>query len=581
MNNNKSIFQTEKLWKLSLKVVLPSLIVTLLFGIYIFVDQVLMQQIVPNNGVNFFYNGFLSKNYSDTELINVLKVLYPYKDSSGNIINSFYDQDGNIILNDALLQSNKDVIFLSVTTIGTINLLFISIGFFINTGASVIYSRTLAKNNYQQAKEVWISSFYSCIIASVIILALMLGIQKLVIELTIPSASDAAQGSNYDILLKYYQLRNDAALEYANHYTFFITISIPVIMILNLLIFFVRAEGKNLYITVAGVASNLINIIFDIIFFMLLKLNIVGGGISTFIGYIFNISMLIGYVIYLSRKNIINFAFKDLVRFKIKANYLISSFLLSLGNFLRDLALAIANILYIPVFSATMGKLISMNIISESYLSDIFAVSASPIYNLFFFSMQGIIDGMRPIIAYNYEQKNYKRVKDACYSGLLVGFLYAILVNIILFSSLNDNVLSFFNAGTQSRKEVLIMLFYTMMFQLPFLSLSLSGISLFQSNGKMLMTLFLSLFQGLICFIPVLYGMSNIAIAVGNEKVMLFTGFTNIALSSVIIEIITTTYLYFYMGKKEKSCDPLNQVDKVINFVDNKILKKNVNANIN
>ena len=565
MGNKKNIFQSDSLWKLSLKVVLPSLIVTLLFGIYIFIDQLLMQQIVPENGINFLYDGYLSKQFNNEALTNIMTIVYNDSKNDPNLFNP----DGTIILENALKQANKDTIFLSVTSVGTVNLLFLSIGFFINSGASVIYSRSLAKKNYIESKEIWNSTFYSCLISSLIILVIMLPIQNYIINLTIPSQLSGTETDPN--VLEFFKLKQQAALNFASDYTYFITASIPFVMITNLLIFFIRAEGKNIIITSISLIANFFNIMFDLIFFFVLKTNIMGGGIATFSGYIINLALLCLYTYYLERKNEINFSFKDLVVFKIKRNYLLSSFALSLGTFLRDLALAIANIVYIPIFTETMDALIKDNAISSSYLNDIFSVSATPIYNLFFFAMYGIIDGMRPILAYNYQQQNYKRVKQTYYAGAILGATFAVLVNIILFSSLTPSVLEFFNAGTESRKQVLLLLFYSTMFQLPFVAISISGLSLFQSNGKMFMTILLSLFQGLICFVPMVLMMSAIAKATLNSNVMLFAGFSNIVISSILIDVISEVYLHVYMGKKEKSSDPLHQVDMVINWIDAKL----------
>lgn len=578
--NCNSIYKTEKMWKLNLKVVLPSLLLTLLFGIYIFIDQVLMQKLIPENGINFFYNDFLSKQFSEEDLKSVFKIIYPWKNEIGDVINSsLYDEKGQLILSSALYQSNVDTIYLSITTIGTINLIFISLGFFINTGASVLYSRALAKNVISENKKIWISSFYSCLFLSFILMTLMLIIQRPIINLAIASPYDAASGyvqnQNYDLVLKYFIARNNAALDYSNNYTFFISASIPFLMVLNLLIFFIRAEGKNAFITIAGLFANILNIMFDVILFKVAKFNVIGGGIATFLGYIINISFIIGYVIYLNKKSKLIFSFIDLKTIKIYPNYFLSSFILSLGTFLRDLAIAIANIIYIPIFSSTLATLIENGAMSEERLNDIFAVSATPIYNLFFFSMYGIIDGMRPIIAYNYEQQNYKKVKQTYYIGMIVGVAFAIIVNIILFSSLNIEVLRFFNAQTKSRQEILTLLFYSMMFQLPFIAISISGLSLFQANGKMIMTTFLSLFQGLICFVPIVLIMSTISKTFNDENTMIFAGFTNILISSLLIELISEIYLHKYMGKKEKSNDPLNQINKVISWIDSRFNIKN------
>ncbi|CRH72822.1 Uncharacterised protein [Chlamydia trachomatis] len=80
----------------------------------------------------------------------------------------------------------------------------------------------------------------------------------------------------------------------------------------------------------------------------------------------------------------------------------------------------------------------------------------------------------------------------------------------------------------------------------------------------MFLNIVASLAQGLIFFFPILYSMSNIAILVSDYKVMLFTAFTNIAISSIAIEITSSIYLHLYMGKKEKYKDPTVHLDVII-----------------
>lgn len=568
MNSKTNIFEKENIFKLCIKVVLPSLIISLLFGIYVFADQVLMQQIIPNNGKNFLYQNFLSHKFTNEDFTKIFTKIYPLFGANNEYLNKdLYTENGKIILENALYQANKDAIFLSVSTIGTINLILISMGFFINTGASIIYSRLLAQKNWLEIKKLFSNSFYNSLIVSLILFVILLSSQNAIFNIIVPNAKNLANEYNDALIMKYFEVRNEAILNFSNNYTYFISSSIPIAMILNLFIFFTRAEGKNGFVTLISLFCNLLNICLDLIFFLSFKMNIMGGGLATFIGYIINISSVSFYIHYLERKSMINFSFKDLKKYNFKLNYLISSFVLSLGTFLRDLSLAVANIIYIPIFTKTLSTLVNNGIMTSLEVNDIFAVSITPIYNLFFFAMYGIIDGMRPIIAYNYQKQQYNRVKIIYYYGMILGIIFSIVVNMIFYFILNENVLNFFNATTNSRKEIFKTLFFCTMFQLPFVAISISGLSLFQSSGKMFMTIFLSLFQGLICFIPILFTMSNIAITIENKYVMIYTGFSNILISSLLIDVFSEIYLHLFMGKKERSNDPLNQVDKIINHM--------------
>lgn len=562
-----SIYEKDNFWKLGFKVVLPSLFISFLFGLYIFIDQTLMLKFVHKNGLFFFddflKNSYISKNNSN-ELISVFEKIYQ-KDTW----NSFYDKNQSIILDKAIQQSNQDVITASVSSIGTINLMYLSIGFFVNSGASVLYSRNLAKKNLKDIKQIWISSFYGCLFLSIFCFLIMALIQKSVIEHTIPNPESLSKINNKinNELFSYFSLRNNAIVSYVNNYIWFITASIPLVSILNLLVFFLRAEGKNLLITIFSLICSFFNILFDLLFFVVLKTNIYGGGIATFLGYIINLLIVAGYICYLNRKNELNFGFKDLKNFTFKANIFISSLALSLGTFLRDLSLTIANIFYIVVFSRVMGT------IAPNDLREIASLSLTPIYFLLFFSMFGIIDGMRPIMAYNYEQKNYKKVKQSYYYGMILGFVFSIICAVIVLSSLQSSSFQIFLNIVPSRYNIALILMFALIFQLPLVAINCSGLSLLQASGKTFLSNFASLIQGFITFFIIVYSIGEIALNFKLKNLMLFAGFINILVASVIIEIISEIYLHVYMGKKEKSSDPVAQTDKIIFFIENKLLK--------
>lgn len=554
---NESMFETESIPKLTLKVLVPSLFVSLLFGIYIFVDQVLMQHIIPKNGINYLEEGLLKAGLSQDKIFSILNSL---------------SNTSKLSYQDLIYKANKDMIVYQTSVIGTVNLIFISIGLFINSGASVLFSRALAQKNKQKSKTIWISSFYSCLFLSLILMALIMSIQKQIVDACIMKNS-YTELSDDSIL--YYKVRHQLILDASNKYMYFVTGSLPIIMILNLFIFFLRAEGRSYFITFAALIANLFNIVCELILFLVLKTDIIGGGISLILGYLLNIVLVISFVIYYEffykEQYPFSFALKDLKKFTINWNIFTTSLILSLGTFLRDASIAVANIVYLIVFNSTFIKLSNLpgevGSITQQAALDVQAVSATPIYNLIFFAIYGIIDGLRPILAYNYQKQNYKRVKIVYYYGIGTAIGFSVLVNIIfwiVFAFGGNQVYSFFNANTTSEINILRLLFFTLLFQFPFLSLSISGLSLFQSTGKMILNIITSLTQGLILFFPILYSMSSIAILTQNYKVMLFTGFTNIAISSIAIEIISSIYLHLFMGKKEKYKDPTEHFDIVI-----------------
>lgn len=575
------LFSKEKIWKLNLKVVFPSLLISLLFGIFIFADQIIMQQLIPKDGIN--YSDLIYSKFAQEDAENIKIIIYQQKDVT-------------------VFQLNRDLIISAVSTVGVSNLIILAMGLFINTGSSVLYSRQLSKNNDIKIISIFRNSFYGTIISSLVIMAIILGLQEIIIRSTLPDALNSANDAtnkffsdggsetaaqmypteailfsdkNYvlNLLTEYYKYRNDAITNLSNKYLTFISISIFFVSILNLYIFFLRAEGKNFWITIFNVVANILNIVFDVILIYLLKLGMMGSGIATLLGYILNLVATFVYVIILEKKSETFLAFKNLKKFEFKIKIIFISFVLGLGTFLRDLSLAVANILYLPVWYKTVTATGWASIVT-----DVGGVSATPIYNLVFFAIFGIIDGMRPIIAYNYANKNYERVKKSFYSGIITSLIYAVIVNVIVYiptyiSVPGNQFLEFLGATNsdgsinEQRQKILEVLIPSMMLQLPFLALTVSGLGIYQSTGKMWMNIFLSIMQGIITFFPILYGISAASIAINSWELMFYTGFINIAISSIIIFVISLVYIYFYMGKKEKYNDPNVSLDNALNKI--------------
>ncbi|EGZ31347.1 MATE family efflux transporter [Malacoplasma iowae] len=575
--NVNDFYAKQNMWKLSAKVVIPTLLLTLLFGIYIFIDQLLMIYLIPKMGIDYYQKYFDSLN---VPILNQMDVIVN-KLRSDNIQQSSW---GFTLFN------NQNFISYAASLIGIFNLIVISFGYLISTGASVLYSRAYAKKDHYQRDKVYQTSFYSTIIFSLFATVLMIFIQQPILSAIIPvgekynyvfpnsevqnslsSIPDAQQ--TITSYVKYYY---SGSIKQTGSYLYFLNSTIIFMCLSNLFSFFLRSEGKNIWITFIAIFANMFNIVLDVIL-IYSKLGVIGSGIATFIGFMMNCFGLIIYIIILQKKSATNVNFVVLKQFRINFKILIISISLGSGTFLREISLAVANVVYLTVLYSTFNAItngpIALGILTK--------LVATPLYNLLFFAIFGIVDGMRPILSYNYANKEYNRVKKAYWIGTLYGIIYSLMVNVLIFSSLaSDTVLNFFAPVQDGEKnqatKMLIVLLMSMMFQMPFISLSVGGLSLFQSTGKNFMNFLLSLMQGSITFYPVIYSMSAIAKHFDSYFLMMFTGFLNIALSSLIIFFSTIIYIYQYMGKKEKNNDPAASLNKQIKKLED-ILKVNKN----
>lgn len=535
------LYQNENIFKVSFKVVLPSLLLTLLMGIYIFIDQMLIINLVPLDGHNYLEQYFSSINQID---------LYT------KISNFMNDNPSSQLL----ITDNKSFIVYTTNQLGVFSLIVLSFGYLISAGSAVLFSKSIALNQNDYRQKITSTSFYSSLIFAILATIIMMVIQNYVLDSMMPSSSTLKESdfnnlvNNYGVTFNdvqnYFNIYYHQAVVYqASRYIYFINAGIVFSCYINLFVFYLRAEAKNLVVTIIGVVANILNIIFDIIFIVVLKVGIMGGGFATFLGQFINIFVILMYLIYLNKKDWTSIKFEYLKDIKLDYKIVLNSITLGSSTFLRELSLAIANIVYVPIFLNTIGH------IDNNALNSFAKLAASPIYNLFFFAIFGIIDGLRPIISYNYSIKNYKRVRQTFYVGTLFSLVYSFVVIGLVFAIIPNSktILESLNVSVNDPnmysydKNNLLILLASMMLQFPFISLSISGMAIFQSANKKVMNFILSIMQGALTFYPILYSMSAIALSTNNAIVMVFTGFTNIAVSSIIILIFTLLFLYKYI----------------------------------
>ncbi len=532
--NIKTAYLNSNLWKLSIRIILPSLLLTLLLGIYIFIDQMLIINLVPKDGNNYL------RDYFDS-----VGKLYLYE----KIVNFVNETKQEIVS-----INNKDFIVYASNQVGVFSLIVLSFGYLISAGGAVLFSKYSATQEFDLRRKVIISTIYSSFIFSIISTVIMIVIQNYILSAMMPSSQtikdDVLQGISTSItvdeLRNYFDTYYDGIVYQASRYVYFVNGSIIFSCFTNLIVFYLRGENNSLIPTIIGIICNFLNIILDVIFIIVAKIGIMGGGLATFLGQFINFIILIGYLYNLNIKNKTTILFSYLKDYKIDFKIVFNSIMLGSSTFLRELSLAIANIVYVPIFMNTVGNIDNNALLSFARLA------ASPIYNLFFFAIFGIIDGLRPIISYNYSIKRYDRVKKTFWIGTIYSLIYSIIVIAFVFALVPNvnSILVALNVKDSYDKHNLLILLASMFLQFPFISLSISGLAIFQSANKKLMNTILSIMQGAITFYPVLFTMSSIATSTSSIFVMVFTGFTNILLSSIIIFICTILFLYKYSNKQ-------------------------------
>lgn len=532
------LYTNTPLFKLCVKIIIPSLLLSLLFGIYVFVDQMLIVHLVPQDN-----NNYLQKYF---ENVNQLQLFLKVKEYINNqiIIDNLYQPIVEV--------NNKNFIAYISNQFGIFNLIAVSFGYLISVGASVMFSQAYAKRDDILKKKVVCSSFFGTIIIGLFLSILMIMIQKLILNFMIPVNQITDIPTDASVTLNeinlYAKIYTEAAIYEINRYVYFINASIICFCLINLFVFLLRIEGKNNLILLIAILSNLVNIILDVVFIKLVKMGVISGGLSLFIGQIINLFLLSIYLIYLSKKNETFFTFKNIFSKNFHFHLIWNYIWLGFAVFLRELTMAIANVIYINVYINTIGQ------IDQTALVSLLSITASPLYNLFFFSMFGAVDGLRPILAFNFEKRRFSNVNKTYYIGILISFIYSIIIIFAVFLTvgLNKNVSNFFNAYSEFDRFNLLISLSSMLLQLPFLSLSVGGIAVFQSSNKKIINIILSLMQSVIVFYPLLFLFQEISLKTSSYILFIYCGFINIVISSIIIFLVTLFFMNFIKNKLPK-----------------------------
>ncbi len=544
-NEIGGFFAREKMWRLSAKVVAPALLVSLLFGCFVFADQMLVQHLAPFDGNAYFapIQAALGADWA-----NALAAVY-----GTSAVEPF--------------KINQDLIRGALTYSGAIVLVVLSLGLFVSTGASVLYSKGFASNDAALRAKAVSNGFWGSLGFGVAFGALMAAAQSPILAAMLSdpqtTARDSAaalyggagalapeqaalvagatQAQTEALLFAFYSGRNDAILKLANDYVYFLSACVPLASTLNFFVFMLRVEKKNLWITCFAAGANALNVFLDFVLIYWAKAGMAGSGAATLLGYSANLGCVLAFVWALDAKGATELGFARLRPAKPDPALLRSCFALGSGTFLRDLSLAVANVVYVPVWAATISATGGANVLVHAL-----GVSPAPIYNLFFFAIFGIADGLRPIMAYNHSAKNPSRVAQTFRWGMYIGLLYASAANAAILTpafvpAQGNAFLVFLGAGDSAgaiiplREEILRLLLPAMMLQLPFLALTASSIGYVQATERKTLNAVFSVAQGSITFFPTLYSVSAIAVALNSWRLMVFAGFVNIVVSSLAV----------------------------------------------
>lgn len=394
------------------------------------------------------------------EKISTLLLKLSIPATVGMIVNALYN-----IVDAIFIGRSVGTLGLSGLTVAfPIQIIIMAFALLVGIGSASAVSRALGEKNTEKANHVAGNAVLIISIISILLSALGLTFTK--------------------PLLNMYGATPES-LPYAMNYIRIILIGalyFPFVMTMNNLI---RAEGNAKASMIIMVIGTGLNLILDPIFIFVFGLGIKGAAIATILSQFASFVYIIMY--YIKGKSTLH----------IKTHHYKPSFriiweIISVGfaSFARNIA----------------GSLVAivLNNSLKAYGGDT-AIAIYGIVNrvlmFLFMPLFGVVQGMQPIAGFNYGAKSYGRVKEVLKLSILITTILATFGSIIGFIipmyiiMLFDNSPDIINGGSFALRIILI--------AIPIIGIQVVGATLFQSLGKAMVSLILSLRQ-VIFLIPFL-----------------------------------------------------------------------------
>ncbi len=283
---------------------------------------------------------------------------------------------------------------------------------------------------------------------------------------------------------------SEATFPYSLNYFTIILIAAPFMGMQFTMSGLLRAEGATKQAMIGTVLGSAINIILDPIFIFGLNMGIQGAAVATAIGNILAFSY---YILFYTKK----------------------SHLISISpNFFMFNKYYFWNIIKIGV-PASLGMVLMSfgSILANNYAANFsdLVLAANGIafraIDLPFMLIIGLAHGCQPLIGYNYGAKNFKRMFDTIKTSMKINLLMGILFSSVCFVFANPILHFFINDIDVINYGAMILRLFC--FSIPFTAIEMVIVVVFQSLGKAVQSLILSIGRQGLFYVPALIMLSN------------------------------------------------------------------------
>ena len=510
LTREEKLFKHTPIWKSLIIMAIPSMILMLVFGSYFFFDSVLSINLASDS----YQNGI------------------------------------------ALNASDKVRLFMNGYS--PINSLMIAFSLLFAMGISTRVAINLGANRQERALRT---------IKTGNMIALFLSLMMIFILLISAKPWIASQ---YDSSIS--QLVANESFKYA----WPIIVFFPITMFNQIISSLLRVEARNRQMLIALVCPIFINLFGDWLFMGPIGMGVAGGAWATVISNFITTLLLLFFIIKTPKSIIL---LKNLFGFKFKIIPIVGIILVGISPFLRNIAQSItsttqmnivkdiSSVIYKGKFNHLHLSFSATKNLEANFMT-VVITGAIPIFTLFFPVMFSFAQAARPIAAYNYGAKNYKRVKATYWWTTIYAFIAAIIIYFTVAFGISGPLMDILKVSGQAYETSKTVLRILMLALIGF-SLAISGMVVLGSTDRVLLSIIASAMQGLILFFPIMFFMKFMAINNASYQYLFWWSWPIINTTSSIIITILTSFTMIRLNKKKQMT-----LDERINKIDNWITKK-------
>lgn len=449
-----------------------------------------------------------SKNILGTESIGRLLLKYSVPAIIGMMVNALYN-----VVDRVFIGNIPGVGPLAITGLGVtmpIMSIIIAFGTLIGVGATTNVSLKLGQGDRNKAEQI---------VGNAVSLSVLIGILIAIFGTIFSNKMLMVFGAS------------QSTIGYAKDYMGIILIgaifNIMSMMFSNL----IRGDGNPKLSAAIMAAGCFMNIVLDAIFIFGFNMGIQGAALATIISQA--VSTIWGLTYYLRGKS--NVEFKK-INLKLDKTIIKTIFAIGMSPFAMQLANSMVQLMFNTSLKVYGGDLAIGAMATISSINMLFVMPAF-----------GFVQGMQPIVGFNYGAKKYDRAKKTLKISLMLATV-VFIVGTLVIQIAPQLLVGAFNKD-QELMNITVNGLRKYAFAMPIVGISIVGSNFIQSIGKAKMSMLLGLLRQVIVLIPMIMILPN------------FIGLNGIWLAQPTADIVSAIITGIVLVKEIKKYDLDEEVE--------------------